>query len=52
MSEAHVSHAWLPKPLNLKNLALAYTRAQFLDAKGDPNKTTFVFSVAGGRAPR
>ena len=52
MSEAHLRHAWLPKPLNLKNLALAHAKAQFLDAKGDPNKTTFVFSAAEGRAPR
>ena len=41
MSEAHLSHAWLPKPLNLKNLALARTRAQCWDAKGDPNTDNF-----------
>ena len=52
MPEAHRSHAWRPNPLNLKNLALAHTRAQFLDAKGDPSRTIFFFSCAGGRAPR
>ena len=52
MSEAHVSHAWLPRPLNLKNLALAYTRAQFLDAKGDSKRTRVFSSATEGRVPR
>ena len=52
MSEARLSHAWLPKPLNLKSVALAHTRAQSLDGPGDPNKTKVSSSAAEGRAPQ